>query len=344
MKTPIKLISTTAILLILLMFCSCTDEKTASLQFSKSDSILCPGTTVRLKLQAVFSDIEEGSSEAQSEIIPDRSALKAFGQSELSVELSNPAFRVLSTDKQVSKAGISAELIVLAEDDLLSGASTAITASWGGLSAESSLRVKKDPAARIGPDGVVTDPAAYDAFVNKQRRLPAGYIPPDLVRVDVPTILKAEEVNHLRRAASEALSAMFAAAEAEEGFELLARSGYRSYRTQVMLYDANVRVYGEKEASRISARPGTSEHQSGLAMDISSPVVNYQLVQEFGETAEGIWVEKNAHRFGFIIRYPRDKEHITGYSYEPWHLRWVGPELAAEIYSKDFCLEEYFSD
>ena len=189
---------------------------------------------------------------------------------------------------------------------------------------------------------MVTDPAAIDVFVNKQRRMPADYVPEDLVRVEVPTILVFEEVNHLRRAASDALSAMFAAAEAEQGYELLARSGYRSYKTQVMLYDLNVREHGEDYASRFSAQPGTSEHQSGLAMDISSPVVNYQLEQSFGLTDEGLWTAENAHRFGFIIRYPEGKEEITGYSYEPWHLRYVGEKLAADIFRKKLTLEEYF--
>ena len=178
--------------------------------------------------------------------------------------------------------------------------------------------------------------------MNKTRSLPEGYEPPLLTRVSVPTCLTFQEVNHLSRPAAAALSRLFRAAEEEEGFRLTARSGYRSYKTQMNLYQLNVDSHGEEYAEMYSAKPGTSEHQTGLAMDITSKTVNNQLTEGFGETPEGNWVAENCHRFGFILRYPVGKEDITGYNYEPWHLRYVGETLAGEIFRRGLTMEEFF--
>ncbi|VXC42672.1 conserved exported hypothetical protein [Bacillus sp. 349Y] len=127
----------------------------------------------------------------------------------------------------------------------------------------------------------------------------------------------------------------------KDNVKLYAQSGYRSYDRQAELYNYYKRTYGEKYASRISAKPGTSEHQTGLAMDVTSPSVGYDLVEKFANTNEGKWVAKNAHKYGFIIRYPKGKENETGYAYEPWHLRYVGKDAAKEIYSKNITFEKY---
>lgn len=183
-------------------------------------------------------------------------------------------------------------------------------------------------------------PDSVKALVNKQYALPEDYAPEDLVTVEVPTVLENPEIRQLRKVASDALTDMFAAAE-EEGIILHARSGYRSYQTQVQLFNSYVENHGEEAANRYSARPGESEHQTGLAMDVTSESANYQLSEAFGSTPEGIWVEENAHEFGFIIRYPEGTEDITGYQYEPWHLRYFGEELAADIYESGLTYEEY---
>lgn len=94
-------------------------------------------------------------------------------------------------------------------------------------------------------------------------------------------------------------------------------------------------------ANQFSARAGESEHQTGLAMDISSKSVNFSLTQSFAQTREGKWLEENASEFGFIIRYPEGKEHITGYQFEPWHLRYVGKNPSLEIASRNITLEGY---
>ena len=135
---------------------------------------------------------------------------------------------------------------------------------------------------------------------------------------------------------------LFAEAKKEK-FNLIARSGYRSYQTQKALYNNNVASKGQAHADKYSAKPGKSEHQTGLSIDITCAAVNFQLTSGFGETKEGLWVKENAHKFGFIIRYPIGKESIVGYAYEPWHLRYLGVELSTKIFDSGLTMEEYFS-
>lgn len=200
-----------------------------------------------------------------------------------------------------------------------------------------------DPPPGETPPGGLPGPDDMLVLVNKTYGLPEDYVPGDLIIPDVPFALAMEEIKHLRSEAARALEDLFAAA-AEEGYELYARSGYRSYATQKSLYDGYVRRHGREAADRFSARPGHSEHQTGLAMDITSPSVDLELKRIFGDTEEGRWVAENAHRFGFIIRYPRDREEVTGYTYEPWHLRYVGPGDAAAIFEQGATLEQYTAD
>ncbi len=108
-----------------------------------------------------------------------------------------------------------------------------------------------------------------------------------------------------------------------------------------MLYDRYVKEDGVEAADTYSARPGHSEHQTGLTIDITSDSVHGGLTETFGETDEGKWVAENAHRFGFIIRYPENRVDETGYQYEPWHLRYVGTEAATSIYNDQLILEDY---
>lgn len=136
--------------------------------------------------------------------------------------------------------------------------------------------------------------------------------------------------------ANSALSEMISAAS-KEGINLYQISGFRSYSTQVTLYNNYVARDGKAAADRYSARPGHSEHQTGLAFDLNS------LEQSFGETKEGKWLAANCWKYGFIIRYPHDKEEITGYMYEPWHVRYLGKDVAKAVYESGLCLEEYLN-
>lgn len=120
------------------------------------------------------------------------------------------------------------------------------------------------------------------------------------------------------------------------GFEeMCIISGYRSYEKQKAVFDEWVKIDGFEKASRYSAQPGHSEHQSGLAMDISS------LEEEYGDTDEGKWLAEHCHEYGFIIRYPKDSEDITGYTYEPWHVRYLGKSTAKLVHDSGLTLEEF---
>ena len=136
--------------------------------------------------------------------------------------------------------------------------------------------------------------------------------------------------------AKAALDKMFAAAKAEQSLKMWVCSGFRSYTVQKSLYNSYVRRDGAKAADRYSARPGYSEHQTGLAFDIN--YADYR----FKNTAEAKWLAANAYKYGFILRYPEGKESITGYMYEPWHYRYVGVESAKKIFDSGLTLEEYF--
>ena len=126
------------------------------------------------------------------------------------------------------------------------------------------------------------------------------------------------------------------AAAAADGIQIFLLSGYRSYELQTSLYNRYVARDGQAAADTYSARPGHSEHQTGLALDVNS--ISYA----FADTAEGKWLAENAHLYGFIIRYGKEKQDITGYAYEPWHIRYLGKGMAAAVYESGLCLEEYF--
>jgi len=133
---------------------------------------------------------------------------------------------------------------------------------------------------------------------------------------------------------SEAFAELQAAAK-EEGLNIYQGSGYRDYQYQITCYNSLVNAYGEEYANKISAKPGHSEHQTGYTVDCNS------INETFINTPEGQWLDQHAHEFGFIIRYPKGKEDITGYSYECWHIRYVGVKAATEIFEQGLTLEEY---
>lgn len=185
---------------------------------------------------------------------------------------------------------------------------------------------------------------SMQVLVNKNYALDSSYIPNDLVIVNVLGLGgKQNTTIYLCKEAATQLEKLFSAAKQEKSLVLLARSGYRSYQTQEELYQRYVKEYGQEKADYFSARPGHSEHQTGLAIDVTANSVNGQLTTEFGKTAEGIWLKENAHRFGYIIRYLEGRESETGYQYEPWHIRYVGEEAATKIYENNLILEEYLN-
>lgn len=185
----------------------------------------------------------------------------------------------------------------------------------------------------------LTDPTSPWVIVNKKRPLsPKTYEPADL-RTPNMDAEAGQQVNSQTATALEAL----AAAASSEGISLVLVSGYRSYDTQVDIYDSEVRGFGQAQADRESARPGYSEHQSGWAADLGAANGKCEIKACFIDTPEGKWLATNAYKYGFVIRYAEGKEHITGYMYEPWHLRFVGTDLSNEMKRRNIqTLEEFF--
>ena len=198
--------------------------------------------------------------------------------------------------------------------------------------------------AQVDGEKIIQNPENKLTLVNKVFALPEDYIPGDLVRPDVEFSFGNQDIekSYMRQEAASALEKMFADAKSQD-IDLFAVSGYRSYQRQDDNFHNKVNKIGEEAAAKIVAYPGNSEHQTGLAMDISSQSANFKLTEQFGGTPEGKWLMENAHRFGYILRYPKGLETITGYNYEPWHYRYVGLKAAAEIYKNQLTLEEYFN-
>nr|WP_235822161.1 M15 family metallopeptidase [Gottfriedia luciferensis] len=198
-----------------------------------------------------------------------------------------------------------------------------------------------DNTSTEAEDGLleVTNPKSNLVLVNKERKLPNGYEPTDLVYPIVPLhgVNKAKTL--MRKEAAHALEKLFERAE-KDGIQLTPVSAYRSFDRQQSLYNYYIQIHGEEWTHSYSAVPGTSEHQTGLAMDVSSPKFGNKLEKEFGETKEGAWLADHAHEYGFVIRYPEDKVNITEYHYEPWHIRYIGIKYATYLYKKDLVLEE----
>lgn len=187
-----------------------------------------------------------------------------------------------------------------------------------------------------------TIPSSTTVLVNRKYLLPSTYIPKNLVVPNVDfSFSYVNDKRKMRKIAATALEKLFAAGE-KKGIKLYGVSGYRSYTRQKEIYDRNVATRGKAATDAVSAMPGSSEHQTGLTIDVSAQSVSYRLDQSFGDTKEGKWLAKHCHEYGFIIRYPYDKEKITGYSYEPWHIRYVGTTVAAYLYKNNLTLEEYY--
>lgn len=191
----------------------------------------------------------------------------------------------------------------------------------------------------------LTEPASIWIIVNKQHPLsPKSYAPKDLVVPNVPlrSNITGDE-RQLRAEPARALEQMMQVA-GSMGVHLNLQSGYRSYNFQVNLYGGYVRRQGQAAADRTSARPGYSEHQTGLAADLggtSKPSCDVEKC--YDQTIEGKWLAANAYKYGFLVRYTEDKESVTGYDYEPWHIRYIGTSLATEMHDKNIqTLEEFF--
>ncbi len=199
------------------------------------------------------------------------------------------------------------------------------------------------PTVKITFEAPVTDPADYTFIVNREHPLPDNYVPDGLTLIKHAANTNSSEDKYMLRSyAAEAFDAMCDEAFATAGLNIVGISGYRSFNRQYDLYANYLVKNGISHTNYYSAQPGTSEHQTGLAIDISCQSCGYDLVNSFARSAEGKWVAANCWRFGFILRYSEDDEKITGYAYEPWHIRYVGIPLAHHLYSTGLTLEEYY--
>ena len=175
----------------------------------------------------------------------------------------------------------------------------------------------------------VSDPYDTLVLVNKYYALPSGIEPKSLVNI---------EGEKMTPEAAEAMKKMVSDLR-NEGLKIILQSGYRSETRQKNLYDWYVSVDGVKETDTYSARPNHSEHQTGLAMDLS---IDGTLSEAFENTEQFKWLNENAYKYGYILRYKKDKVYMTGYTYEPWHYRYVGVETATIIKNENLTFEEFY--
>ena len=193
---------------------------------------------------------------------------------------------------------------------IVTNINTIIASSSNAFQTSLEIILQQDPYLRI--------------LVDKERALSADYEPSDLIALQNASYRINRNDLSLREEAAQSLEQMARAAR-NEGLTLVASSSYRSYEYQVNLFARHSRNMGEAAASRVSARAGHSQHQLGTVIDFGS------ITNEFAQTREGIWLSANAARFGWSLSYPQGYEQITGYSWESWHFRYVGIELARFI-------------
>lgn len=185
-----------------------------------------------------------------------------------------------------------------------------------------------------------------EILVNKENTLPSNYIPNKLIILDnnENNFHNYEDPNlkpMVREDIIPDLFEMFKDAK-ESGYSLIVDSGYRSYDYQLNVLKANIEKNGEEMAYKYVALPGTSEHQTGLCFDVAYMYDGVYSDKTKEDDEEIKWLINNSYKYGFILRYPKGKEEITGYSYEPWHYRYVGKELAQILHENNETLEEYY--
>lgn len=181
------------------------------------------------------------------------------------------------------------------------------------------------------------------ALVSKTHSISTDYVPAPIKIPSVDTRTdKSDEERSVRSDVEQPLINLFTAASAV-GYKLIIASGYRSANLQSIYFNSLANSIGDTAANQSIAKPGQSEHQTGLAIDITTASFECYLENCFGETGDGMWLSNNAYKFGFILRYPEDKVAITGYQYEPWHFRYVGVDFATALHESGLTLDEAWS-
>lgn len=180
----------------------------------------------------------------------------------------------------------------------------------------------------------IKKPNSIKVLVNKNNKLNKNYIPKNLVKVPNEYSIK---VCYLRKRCANRFIKLCNLAK-KQGFNIKAASCYRDYNYQKKVYNEYIKEKGKEYTDLCSARPGHSEHQTGLAVDVKGSIGTYD---DFDKTKEFTWMINNSYKLGFILRYPKGKENITGFKHEPWHYRYVGKRIAKKIYKMKITLEEY---
>lgn len=187
----------------------------------------------------------------------------------------------------------------------------------------------------------LTEPTSIWVVVNKKFGIDTNFEPELIVPSVKLRLGPQEEQMQISKNISEDIQKLFEAAKTDN-INLVFGSGFRSSELQRQFYESYKSRDGQDAADTYSARPGHSEHQTGLSADITSPSGQCHLEICWEDTPEGKWLKDNSYKYGFIIRYPKDKQDITGYQYEPWHIRFVGIELATKLNGTNKTLEEFF--
>ncbi|MBQ8464825.1 MAG: M15 family metallopeptidase [Alphaproteobacteria bacterium] len=183
----------------------------------------------------------------------------------------------------------------------------------------------------------------YTILVNKENLLPQDYEPEELVEIHEPMGCKLDKayVNRLNKEAYTAFKEMQSAA-LKEGYEIFIDSSYRTYDYQEKIFNDIVRRKGMAHALKFVAPAGGSEHQTGLAIDIIFRRNGEMIEDQKEEDPEIQWLFANAYKYGYILRFPKGKESITGVGFEPWHFRYIGKALSEKLFASDLTLEEYY--
>ena len=181
----------------------------------------------------------------------------------------------------------------------------------------------------------IKNPDSLMVLVNKLNRLQSNYVPHDLEQI---SLNYATNNKFLRKEAKENFEKLSSDAK-KMGYSIIAVSAYRDYDYQENLFNNYVKEKGENYALKCSAKAGHSEHQTGLSVDVMGSNNDYD---QFEKSKEFDWMKNNSYKYGFILRYPKGKEYITGFKYEPWHYRYVGKDIASIIYTEGITLEEYY--
>lgn len=181
----------------------------------------------------------------------------------------------------------------------------------------------------------IKNPDSLMVLVNKLNRLQSNYVPHDLEQI---SLNYATNNKFLRKEAKENFEKLSSDAK-KIGYSIIAVSAYRDYDYQENLFNNYVKEKGENYALKCSAKAGHSEHQTGLSVDVMGSNNDYD---QFEKSKEFDWMKNNSYKYGFILRYPKGKEYITGFKYEPWHYRYVGKDIASIIYTERITLEEYY--